>query len=79
MRDPQVFREVIDAYHATMTELAQDILRVLAVMLDLQENWFDAFNEEPVATLRLLRYPPQTSDESSYERGKPRLPSNIQC
>ncbi|GES63985.1 oxidoreductase [Aspergillus terreus] len=69
VRDPQVFREVIDAYHARMAELAQDILRVLAGMLELEENWFDAFNEEPVATLRLLRYPPQTSDESSYERG----------
>ncbi|KAL4888919.1 oxidoreductase [Aspergillus ambiguus] len=69
VRNPTLFREVIDAYHATMTKLAQNILEVLALTLGLNETWFREFNKEPVATLRLLRYPPQDSDESSFERG----------
>ncbi|KAF9895096.1 hypothetical protein FE257_004725 [Aspergillus nanangensis] len=67
--DPTRFREVIDTYHAAMTDLSQDILQVLALMMGLDTNWFDGFNQEPIATLRLLRYPPQKSEESSYERG----------
>lgn len=45
-----------------MVALAKDILKVLALTLDLEENWFDEFTEGAVATMRLLHYPSQPPD-----------------
>ncbi|THC90093.1 hypothetical protein EYZ11_010457 [Aspergillus tanneri] len=69
IRDPDLFRSVVDRYHAIMSDLARGILKVLAQTLGLPETWFDGFCHEPVATLRLLWYPAQEVTASSHERG----------
>jgi hypothetical protein len=58
------------AYFASMESLAYDILRILAATLYLEENFFNDFIDTPIATLRLLHYPPQPPTASPDERGK---------
>lgn len=74
--DPQRFRSVVDTYHAAMTELARKVLRVLALTLELEEDWFEEFaatkkEVEPMALLRLLYYPPQPPNKQGpLEKGE---------
>lgn len=70
VRDPSVFEETVDQYHATMTALAENILSVIALTLNLNEDYFQGFCNEPAAVLRLLHYPPQAPDASEDERGE---------
>jgi isopenicillin N synthase-like dioxygenase len=67
--DPLAFREVTTQYHRAMTALACDLLKVIALGLGLEEDWFADFAKEPIATLRLLRYPPQEPDADEFARG----------
>lgn len=60
----------MEEYHAAMTKLAIDVLRMIASTLDLDQSYFDDFCEKPVATLRLLHYPPQDPATLETERGK---------
>ncbi|KIW38757.1 uncharacterized protein PV06_09702 [Exophiala oligosperma] len=69
MQDQDRFQKTIDQYHQAMTCLAEDILRVIAMTLDLDRSYFDEFCQEPVSVLRLLHYPPQAVDASEDERG----------
>lgn len=74
IEDPMAFQQTMEMYHAEMTKLAIDILRAIARTLNLEENYFDSFSEHPVATLRLLHYPPQDPATSDKEQGR-----HIQC
>lgn len=56
------FKETTTSYYNIVVSLAKDILKVLALILDLDENWFDGFTTDAVATMRLLHYPPQQKD-----------------
>ncbi|EAT76065.2 hypothetical protein SNOG_16525 [Parastagonospora nodorum SN15] len=49
-------------YYSQVVSLAKDILKVLALTLDLEECWFDDFAKDAVATMRLLHYPSQPPD-----------------
>lgn len=51
----------MDYYNSTLS-LASDLLRVIALSLDLEENFFAQFQEGAVATMRLLHYPSQPKD-----------------
>jgi len=53
-----------------MTKLAEDVLSVIAMTLDLDADYFREFCTEPAAVLRLLHYPPQAPDASEDERGE---------
>ena len=68
--DQQKFKEVVDTYHDTMTGLAIDILKVIALGLGLDDDYFQGFCTEPNPVLRLLHYPPQAKTASEEERGK---------
>lgn len=68
--NPESFRMTMKAYFASMESLAYDILRILAATLYLDENFFNDFIDTPIATLRLLHYPPQPPTASPDERGK---------
>lgn len=50
------------AYYAGTLKLAGDLLRVLALSLDLEEGYFEKFMQGAVATMRLLHYPSQPKD-----------------
>lgn len=49
-------------YYSQVVSLAKDILKVLALTLDLEESWFDEYAHDAVATMRLLHYPSQPPD-----------------
>lgn len=67
--DPAFFRSTMDNYAEAMIDLIKDVLKVLAMTLNLPETYFDQFTREPIATLRLLHYPPQEPTADSSERG----------
>lgn len=71
VQDPARFKYTIDTYHALMRNLAEDIVRALCKALGVEDSWMPYFTETPIATLRLLHYPPQPPNSSDLERGKP--------
>ena len=56
--DLPAFRPVMMAYYAALTVVGARLIRGMALSLDLEENALDAFTHRPLATLRLLHYPP---------------------
>ena len=63
------WRATMAAYFRAMTDLAAVIMRALALSLDLPEDHFAGFCVEPMATLRLLHYPPQPAVPAPNEKG----------
>ncbi|KAI4648316.1 hypothetical protein J4E93_004728 [Alternaria ventricosa] len=62
----QDFKETSLEYYARVVSLAKDILKVLALTLDLEETYFDAFATGAVATMRLLHYPSQPPSSPTH-------------
>lgn len=52
-------------YYAQVVQLAKDILKVLALTLDLDETYFNEYATGAIATMRLLHYPSQPPDSSA--------------
>ncbi len=52
------FRDVTSRYYAAMRHLSEQIHRAFAVDLGLQPDFFAPHVDRPMATLRLLHYPP---------------------
>lgn len=53
------FRASYLRYYAELLELSRALMRIFALALDLEEDFFDAMTEFPGATSRMLHYPPQ--------------------
>lgn len=63
------FRVRVEAYHAAMIGFAAVVMRALALSLGVEEDYFDDFRREGVASLRMLHYPPQPRDATASARG----------
>jgi isopenicillin N synthase-like dioxygenase len=61
------FREQMDAYHAAMMRLGKRLMGLIALSLDLPEDYFAPGLEDPMCSVRLLHYPPQPA-ESAYNQ-----------
>uniref|UniRef100_A0A8H7K9R2 Fe2OG dioxygenase domain-containing protein n=1 Tax=Bionectria ochroleuca TaxID=29856 RepID=A0A8H7K9R2_BIOOC len=67
--DPVKFKETMDTYYSTMLSLSKTLLQVLCETMEISNEWMSEFLDIPIATLRLLHYPPQAPDASEFERG----------
>ncbi|MDB5409302.1 MAG: isopenicillin synthase [Rhodospirillales bacterium] len=56
------FAAQMDRYIAAQTALGTTLMRLLALSLDLDERYFDPMLDNPMITLRLLRYPPHPAN-----------------
>lgn len=52
------FREPVEAFYDASRALCEQLLRGMALSLDLPEDAFAFAHQVPIATMRLLRYPP---------------------
>ena len=59
---PEGFRAAYENYFREMSELAQTIMRVFALALDLPEHYFDDKIDAHISRLRVRNYPAPTDD-----------------
>lgn len=67
--DDAAFRADVGAYYDEMLRLSHALLHAFALSLELEEAHFDALVEKPLATLRLLHYPPQEGEVDERQIG----------
>jgi isopenicillin N synthase-like dioxygenase len=63
------FRETMDEYFGVAQELGGLIVRALGRSLALPADFFDAYVDDALATIRLLHYPPQPGNPLPGEKG----------
>lgn len=56
------FQPTMEDYHSKITNLAMDVVRLVAVGLGLEKSYFDEAFEDSIATLRLLHYDKRKSN-----------------
>jgi len=67
--DMPVFQSVMLSYFDAMLSLSRVLLDGLAQSLDLPTTYFEQLHRDPLATLRLLHYPPQPANPEPGEKG----------
>jgi len=63
------FREQMLAYREALCGLGERIVSLLALSLELPENYFAPFYREPSRTMRILRYPPHPAAARANQLG----------
>lgn len=63
------FREQMEGYLAELAALSRDMMRILALSLELPQDYFDAMMREPMPVLRLIHYPPHPVDARANQLG----------
>ncbi|MGH2341340.1 isopenicillin N synthase family dioxygenase [Segnochrobactraceae bacterium EtOH-i3] len=63
------FRAALEDYHREMLRLSGHLLHAFALALGLEETYFDALVTKPLATLRVLHYPPQEGEIDDRQIG----------
>lgn len=56
-KNPSDFEETWSTYYEELNKLAQTILRIFALALNLEENFFDKFTNNHASALRGINYP----------------------
>lgn len=67
--DQPQFRAALEAYHVEMLKLSGHLLHAFALSLGLEETYFDSMVNKPLATLRVLHYPPQFGEIDDRQIG----------
>jgi len=68
-QEEPAIRETLVPYYAEMSRLGAHLLRLIALSLEVEEDWFQPFFNPPSATLRLIKYPPQPADAAFNQIG----------
>ena len=63
------FRDQMVRYHRELRRLGDHLLSLIALSLDLEENWFARHHDWPASVLRLLRYPPHPENAEFNQIG----------
>jgi isopenicillin N synthase-like dioxygenase len=63
------FKEQTLAYQAAVRDLGDRVLRLMALSLDLPEDYFERVYDTPGLGLRLLHYPPQPEKAAANQIG----------
>jgi isopenicillin N synthase-like dioxygenase len=63
------FREPVEAFYDACRRLTERLLAGMALSLGLAEDGFEPFHRTPIATMRLLRYPPMRPDQIEGQLG----------
>jgi isopenicillin N synthase-like dioxygenase len=63
------FRAQNLAYHAAMMRTSRKLLSIIALSLGIAEDFFDPVTATPIATLRMLHYPPQPANSAFNQLG----------
>jgi isopenicillin N synthase-like dioxygenase len=63
------FRAVCETFHAHMLDLSATLMAIFATAADLPEDYFAPQLKDPMATLRLLHYPPQPANAAANQIG----------
>ncbi|OOF93958.1 hypothetical protein ASPCADRAFT_516918 [Aspergillus carbonarius ITEM 5010] len=68
--DKEEFQRTSMEYYNAVFDLAKDVLALLALTLEVNEDYFDPLTEGAVATMRMLHYPAQPKDaDEKLNRG----------
>ena len=59
---PEILRNAYETYFAEMEHLCSEILKLMAIALELPEDWFDDKFEQPTSLLMANWYPPVTGE-----------------
>ena len=62
-------REQFLAYQAAMRELGDRVLAMLALSLEMPEDWFAPMYDMPITTLRIIKYPPHPAKAAHNQIG----------
>lgn len=60
------FRETLENYIERMHALAEQVMGLLAETMGLPRDYFTGFCEEPLASVRLARYPPEGAEAGAH-------------
>lgn len=63
------FQEQYQAYVDQVLDLGRHLARIVALSLELPEDYFDAALEEPLHYCRILKYPPMPADAAANQLG----------
>lgn len=63
------WRSALENYFAILMQLSHQLIRGIALSLDLDEHYFNPFIDNPMSVLRLLHYPPHPSDAPKNQFG----------
>jgi isopenicillin N synthase-like dioxygenase len=63
------FREQMHAYQAAVMELGKRLMGLIALSVDLPEDYFGPGLEDLMCSVRLLHYPPQPADSAHNQLG----------
>ncbi|RAL03261.1 Clavaminate synthase-like protein [Aspergillus ibericus CBS 121593] len=70
VEDKEEFQRTSMEYYNAVFDLAKDVLALLALTLDVTEDYFDPLTDGAVATMRMLHYPAQPKDaDEKLNRG----------